>query len=93
MGTTNQRQDFHRANSNKIGIEIRTGAFRRGLRPVPLLIFINIITRHKLRILIRYILKLYTNIIAVVVGFDYLVEVQYTMNGRLLKLIAVLSCL
>ena len=93
MGTTNQRQDFHRANSNKIGIEIRTRAFRRGIRPVIWLIFINIKTRRKVRLLIRYILKLYTNIIAVVVGFDYLVEVQYTMNRRLLKLIAVLSCL
>ena len=60
MGTTNQRQDFHRANSNKIGIEIRTGAFRRGLRPVIWLIFINIKTRRKVRLLIRYILKLYT---------------------------------
>ena len=60
MGTTNQRQDFHRANSNKIGIEIRTRAFRRGIRPVIWLIFINIKTRRKVRLLIRYILKLYT---------------------------------
>ena len=27
MGTTNQRQDFHRANSNKIEIKIRTGSW------------------------------------------------------------------